>query len=232
MKIESTMYHTIAMTSACIYFEKYRKLSKAVVTVSKNRDEVTFEVFEKSDEPVWSLTLDDLQSSNFMKGAREGFDSMPKGSKMRAFDKDFEEFDVVKSRKSKKKGKAWGIATTTRTAKKSSSKTDTASASDDSDDRTEDGGAVEYQEIHPEEYFEYGVHGYLEPLYKKTGVWVSHVLAIAAVELLAGRSHTGWLPEGTTFNGTYLRHETYISGRLPGTTKLLREWDPRGVQWR
>jgi hypothetical protein len=74
---------------ASIKFEKFKKLTRADVTVSEDLDSVTIDVYGKNaDEPVASTTLDDFRSSEFMQTASDAYNEMPEKSKMHMFSTD------------------------------------------------------------------------------------------------------------------------------------------------
>ena len=57
---------------ASIKFEKFKKLTRADVTVSEDLDSMTINVYGKNpDEPVASATLDDFRSPEFMHTASD-----------------------------------------------------------------------------------------------------------------------------------------------------------------
>jgi len=228
--------------TAIIQFEKFKDQSHASVSVSDDRNTLTFELFSKRDvknavkdlteeqdlsdltvEPSWSVIVTDVQSSDVMQYARGIYDGLPKTSKLQAFASDFQHLST------KGKKSTWGFANNDDDADNISHTDD--HMNDNAEDNRKDKRSGK-NVIHPEEYIQYAIYAYLEPMYKKTDAVIVKLMAEVGMQLLDGKKIDSWFPDEMMYNGTFLRHGSEISGKLPNTIKQLRNWNPTDMQWR
>jgi hypothetical protein len=199
--------------TAVVQFEKFKKLTRAEVSVSGDSDSVTVHVYGKNtEEPTVEIIVDNFRSSDFMQNAAKVFSELPKKSKMRSFAS-----ELVPG---KKKGQ-WNVQTSS-----------VSSAPGKPDNES---GMPELQTLHPDQYLEYGIYAHLEPVLATTNAMVARLIAEIAIQLVKAKGDrnalASWFPEGVVYNGVFMRSGPHTCGKLPSGVKQLVKWNPTDMQW-
>lgn len=191
--------------SATVQFEKFKKLTRAEVSVSNDSDSVTVRVYGKNtEEPTVEVVIDDFKSADFMQNAATVFSDLSEKNKMRNFAS-----ELVSG---KKKGQ-WNVQT---------------SKNRDSDAELKTLHPDQYLEYGIYAHLEpvmVATNAMIMRLLAEVAVQL--VKAKGDRDVLAT-----WFPEGVVYNGLFMRNGPHTCGKLPSGAKQLGKWNPMDMQWR